>query len=249
MLYDDDPYVRMSYPDLVEEGGRYYLTETQKDIARVHEVDPALPQALWGQFDAPAAAPPSPLLSLPQHGQAMPAETPMPDIPPFTRRDEGRADYGTKDLRQGLTIELWLRLDRLGPGQVLLDNRTTNGQGFCLQTTTRGTVEIVLNDGRTESRWDCDPGLLQDGQLHHLVAIVDGGPKVILFVVDGALCDGGDFRQFGWGRYNPNLRGVTGAPVLRIAPFLQGEIRALRLYGRALRVSEAIASYRLGPTS
>ena len=34
VLYDDDPYIRMSYPDLVEEDGQYYLTETQKDVAR-----------------------------------------------------------------------------------------------------------------------------------------------------------------------------------------------------------------------
>ena len=37
-LYDNDPYVRISYPDLVEKDGKYYLTETQKDIARVHEL-------------------------------------------------------------------------------------------------------------------------------------------------------------------------------------------------------------------
>ena len=36
------PIVRMSYPDLIEEDGRYFLTETQKDLARVHELDPAL---------------------------------------------------------------------------------------------------------------------------------------------------------------------------------------------------------------
>ena len=35
-LYDDDPYIRMSYPDLVEDRGKYFLTETQKDVARVH---------------------------------------------------------------------------------------------------------------------------------------------------------------------------------------------------------------------
>ena len=47
VLYDDDPYVRISYPDLVEEGGRYFLTETQKDIARVHEIPAELPEGMW----------------------------------------------------------------------------------------------------------------------------------------------------------------------------------------------------------
>ena len=50
VLYDDDPYIRMSYPDLVEDSGHYYLTETQKDLARVHRVPDALTEALWQQF-------------------------------------------------------------------------------------------------------------------------------------------------------------------------------------------------------
>ena len=148
-----------------------------------------------------------------------------------------------------------MRFDALDAGQVLLDNRTEEGIGFCLQTTGRGTVEIILNDGRTENRWDCDPGMLEAGKLHHLVVIVDGGPKIITFIVDGVLDDGGDFRQFGWGRFSPNLRsasrfthrnavGAEAKETLRIGPSLRGEIRALRVYYRALRTSEAIGNYR-----
>jgi len=73
-----------------------------------------------------------------------------------------------------------------------------------------------------------------------VVAIVDGGPCIISFVVDGALCDGGEHRQFGWERFTPNLYDVTGGPELRIAP----EVRSLRIYDRALRVSEAVGNWR-----
>jgi len=59
-------------------------------------------------------------------------------------------------------------------------------------------------------------------------------------VIDGRLCDGGEARQFGWGRYNPHWRGPSGAPVLSIAA---GSAQ-VALYGRALRVSEAVAHYR-----
>ena len=52
-LYDDDPYIRMSYPDLVEDGGKYFLTETQKDVARVHEIDPTLLEGHVGAVAAP----------------------------------------------------------------------------------------------------------------------------------------------------------------------------------------------------
>jgi len=276
VLYDDDPYIRMSYPDLVEEDGWYFLTETQKDKARVHEIEPTLLAGLWGQlesgFEASAGIfreqgvdrlkPPflvadGAILTLDNTEEPLSAVAELPPLPPFLQRDNSRADYGTKDLRAGFSLDLWVRFDSLDAGQILLDNRSDEGIGFCLQTTARDTVEIVLNDGRTESRWACDPGMLQAGKLHHLAVIVDSGPKLILFIVDGILNDGGDARQFGWGRYNPNLRSASrfshrGAiaadttEMLRIGSNLRGEILSLRVYARALRVSEMIGNFRYG---
>ncbi|MEW6358565.1 MAG: LamG-like jellyroll fold domain-containing protein [Planctomycetota bacterium] len=242
VLYDDDPFVRMSYPDLIEDGGRYFLTETQKNIARVHEIAPALLDGLWNQFDNKSVATQGIVLDL----APVPEETPMPKLPDFVARDAKRMDYGTKDLRAGFSLDLWICLDSLDPNQIILDSRTENGQGLCLQTTSRGAVEIVLNDGRTENRWDCDPGMIESGRLHHIAVIVDGGPKIITFVIDGKLCDGGERRQFGWGRYSPNLRGVKGGETLCIGPSLSGEIKRLRIYNRALRVSEAIGNFQAG---
>jgi hypothetical protein len=242
VLYDDDPYIRMSYPDLIADDGRYYLTETQKDLARVHEVDPVLLEGLWGQFESRAVAAEGLSLSLPE-SHDIPGQVPLPELPVFLQRSASRADHGAEDKRQGFTVEVWLCLDSLHGGQVLVDNRTPAGQGFCLQTTRHDTIEVLLNDGRTENRWETDPGLLQPGSLHHVVAIVDGGPKVISFVVDGKLNDGGAFRQFGWGRYSPHLRGVEGDAHLHVGP----PVKSLRLYSRYLRTSEAIANYRAGP--
>jgi hypothetical protein len=80
------------------------------------------------------------------------------------------------------------------------------------------------------------------GKPQHVVITVDGGPKIITFVVNGLLCDGGDDRQFGWGRFSPNLRTPTGATTLKIGSALQ----SLRIYNRALRTSEAIGNFRAG---
>ncbi len=242
VLYDDDPFVRISYPDLIEDAGEFFLTETQKDIARVHPIQRDLLDGLWSQLTGPRGTAEGLLVSFPTPGGTMPATCPAPTLPALLARDQTRADYGTRDLRSGFTVELAFRLTALSAGQVLLDNRTEDGRGFCLQTTPRGTIEIVLHDGRCDSRWDCDPGLLEVNRRHRLTAIVDGGPKVILFVVDGRLCDGGQARQFGWGRFNPHFRGAAGDVTLRIGPSVQGEILALRVFGRALRVSEVIGS-------
>src|SRR5690606_2714964 len=38
LLYDTDPDARISYPDLLEIDGEYYVTETQKQIARIHAI-------------------------------------------------------------------------------------------------------------------------------------------------------------------------------------------------------------------
>jgi hypothetical protein len=159
-------------------------------------------------------------------------------------------------------------LQDLAVGQVLLDSRSANGQGLCLQTTGRETVEIILNDGRTENRWDCDPGALEAGKRQHLVVVVNGGPKIISFIVNGTLCDGGKFRQFGWGRFDPQLRHLNGETVnwaispgaeimidtstvgvspgsAVVAENLYGQVERLRIFDRALRTSEAIANYKV----
>ena len=253
LLYDDDTRARISYPDLVEQNGKVFITETQKEVARVHEIDKGLLEGLWNQFDNAEVATVGRILDLPRPAGAIPNQIDIPDLPHFNGRlrvqiPEGlRRGASSEDLRQGFSIEMWLRLDSLASGQVVLDTRTRSGQGLCLRTTGRGTLEIVLNDGRTGNSWGCDPGVLEEGKLHHVVVIVDGGPKVISFVVDGRLCDGGKHRQFGWGRFSPNLRHTNGAQTLRLAPSFNGEIKKLRIYNRYLRTSEAVGNFRSGP--
>ncbi|MHB9134100.1 MAG: LamG-like jellyroll fold domain-containing protein [Armatimonadota bacterium] len=244
LLYDDDPYIRMSYPDLIEEDGHYYVTETQKCTARLHEIPPLLIDGLFKQHAPGEVALEG--LALECASGVIPTEVPMPGLPAFLQRDYTRSDHGVRDLRAGFSIELQIRFESLQPGQVLLDNHTPAGQGICLRTTAQGSVEIVLNDGRTENRWECDPQLLQANRWHHIAVIVDGGPKIITFLIDGVLCDGGECRQFGWGRFSPHLQQVHGDQLLRIGPSLHGDIAALRIYTRALRTSEMVGNWQAG---
>ena len=75
-----------------------------------------------------------------------------------------------------------------------------------------------------------------------MAVIIDGGPDIISFVVDGKFCDGADQRQFGWGRFSPNLYSMNGDKLLRTGT----EILRLLVFNRALRTSEAISSFRSG---
>jgi len=245
LLYDDDPYIRMSYPDLVEDGGKYFVTETQKDVARVHEIDKSLLEGLWNQFTVKTVARRGLVLDLPGKDGAMPSTAKAPAFPPFLTRSR-RSDYGAEDMRAGVSLDFWVRFQSLAPGQGIVDNRTPEGKGFVVRTAEGGAIEIVMNDGRTENRWASDPGMLATGKAHHVAIIVDGGPKIISFVIDGKFCDGGDHRQFGWGRFSPNFRSLEGDAYLRIAEKLNGELRRLRIYNRYLRTSEAIGNFRAG---
>src|SRR3954471_9961496 len=61
LLYHQDPDVRMSYPDFVEDGGEFYVTETMKTAARVHHIDRSLLEGIWKQAENRSVA---------QHGLA-----------------------------------------------------------------------------------------------------------------------------------------------------------------------------------
>jgi hypothetical protein len=246
LLYAADPATKMSYPDLVEEGGRYFVTETQKSVARIHEVPAAFLEMLWDQRENRRVAPQGLVAEL--AGAACAAGK--------TAKLPAKFDLEAAPPAGGLAVEVWVKFADLGGGQTLLDSRDAAGAGFSLQTTDRGTVQLALRGsfggpGRenavlTETSWDCDSARLRPGEWHHVVAIVDGGAKIIAFVVDGQLGDGGDARAFGWAKFSRDLRMIPTTKTLRLAPSLRGELGAVRLYGRRLHVSEAFGNWQAG---
>ncbi|MFW5682580.1 MAG: exo-alpha-sialidase [Phycisphaeraceae bacterium] len=265
LLYDDDLGIRFSYPDLFEDAGEVYLTETQKIIARVHRLDPGMLADMWRQVEGDAPTEPATRGLLLDHTPE--GEIDMPELPLLCSRGSATLNAKTgatiggeggfsPTMRGGFTLELRLRFADWEPWQMVFDSRDEEGRGMTVMTTDRGTLKLSLmgrtygepgsrwSGGLCESSWDTDPGVLMGGQTHHVTFIVDGGPKLITVVVDGVLCDGGDVRQFGWGRFHPNLKDANGAERAAVAPDFTGEVQRLRLYDRPLRTAEAVANHR-----
>ncbi|MDR1092364.1 MAG: exo-alpha-sialidase [Prevotella sp.] len=242
-LYDDDPLIRMSYPDLIEDKGNYYISETQKDIARVHQVDETLLKGLWGQFDNKDKATAGLQMNWLNNSSLFPQSVKCPSLSKFYIRNNNSMDQRGFMTRQGYTIEIDFTLEDLSPDQVLLDARAESGQGWYVKTTENKTLEINLSDGQTKVVWNCDEGLLKPGKRHFVNIVVDAGPHIILFIVDGFLNDGGYTRQFGWGRFSPYFKMSEGSRELLIGPKLNGVIHQVNIYDRALRVSEAVGNY------
>ncbi|MCX7047364.1 MAG: hypothetical protein NTX50_17995, partial [Candidatus Sumerlaeota bacterium] len=216
-------------------------TETQKTVGRTHAIHAALVDGLFKQWDTCAVATNGLILNL-SGNSPLPSQTAMPKLPAFNRRDAKSEDQRGLDLRAGFSLDLWLKVDALASPQSLIDSRDSEGKGILVSAADDGSLRITLCDGRSEAAWSSDCKLLQAGKLHHAVITVDGGPKIITFVVDGALCDGGDQRQFGWGRFSPNMGAPNGSPTLAIAQ----PVQSLRIYSRALRTSEAVGNFRAG---
>jgi hypothetical protein len=230
LLYNPHSAERgMSYPDLIQQDGRYWVTETQKTVARVHEIDRTLLEGLWNQGEAETVAKEGLVLDLgPKRLQG--GEI---DLPKLGSLDEGA----------GFSIDLQVRLKDLSAGQTILDSRDAAGKGFAVRTAENGTIRIELSDGKNVGSWNCDQGTIKLNTWHHVTMIVDGGPRIISSVIDGLLCDGGTDRACGWGRFGPELGDVSGSGKLRLPV---GQLRRLRVYSRYLRTSEAIANFRAG---
>jgi hypothetical protein len=230
LLYDDDPAIGMSYPDLVEQDGKFWVTETNKSVARVHPIDPTLLAGLWSQGQVKEVAREGLALQL----DAAALGTGGAALPRLAVRPPGR----------GFSIDMVLRLDdRSAAGQTIFDARDAAGRGVVLTTSQAGggTLHVQLGDGSRTVEWDSDAGVLSAGKEHHVTITLDAGPRILMFVVDGVLCDGGKDRNFGFTRVDAALGDLgDGGGTLRAGPSL----RMLRVYDRPLRTSEAVANHR-----
>jgi hypothetical protein len=228
LLYDDDPAIGMSYPDLIEQDGKFWVTETNKSVARVHPIDPTLLAGLWSEGQVREVARAGLVLALDAAALGTGAAT----LPRLATRSPGR----------GFSLDMVLRLDDLAAGQTIFDSRDAAGRGVVLTTSQGGALHVALGDGARTTEWDSDAFVLSAGKEHRVTITLDAGPRILMFVVDGVLCDGGKDRPFGFTRVDPALGDLhpDGGGKLRAGPSL----RTLRIYDRPLRTSDSVANHR-----
>ncbi len=228
-LFDPMPSVRMSYPDLIEQDGRFWLTESQKTAARVHPLDRSLLEGLWGQATNRTVA----AEGLALEWKAGEGASAAPTLPfSFGQLDKG-----------GLSVELAFSLDTAAPGQTLFSTQDKSGKGVRVATDSvagEPVLSIRMNDGIRCIDWQSDPDSFEGAR--HAAFIADFSAGVVSVILDGRFCDGGSAREQGWGRLPSDMRAVKGAFQAEISP----KVSLLRLYDRPLRTSEAVAAWRNG---
>jgi len=250
-VYDDDPFIRMSYPDFIEENGRYFITETNKQTARVHEFQAEFINNMWAGLElsrgiktALARINPEPLIII---SNTRTARAPL--LPEFFVRNFTSPDYCGFVTRKGFTLGLSFSIEKSRANDLnlrqqqsladyLIDGRRADGRGLSLCIVNKTSLELRLNDGQTDSIYTSE-NCLTGGRKNHVIIILDGGPRIVSFVVNGCFCDGGDEKQFGWQRINPLLRHVNWSNEWRIGSSA-AVVENLSVYERALTAAEAV---------
>lgn len=238
------------YPDWVEyDDGTLAFVESNKLAVRYHEVDRRLFHYLRHQHE---------LSSMPTDGLVL-DHVVSPDSP------HEMAAPVLADLRTGGGFTMIVQIGAgVGGGsrEVLVsalstvtaalgeeptDRRIT--KGYEIAVTAAGEVELFVTDGFDQTfRHLTTIGAdgVNDGAVHVVAFIVDGGPKVVSVVVDELLDDGGEQAPQGWAFVPPGL-GEIGGSRLRLQA--AGRLTRFSLFDRALLTSEAIGAARSSSAS
>lgn len=186
---------------------------TQKTLALCARVEPTLISMLWSQLQQPGAPPVVSSEGLVLRFMEGVRELPLPPGALPSLSAPWRTDRASA---AGITVEIWLRsIDQpVNSTVVSIGNADGPHGGLALLAAADGAVEMRVSDGKqaavaltTDAA--CARALTATRDDHHVVLVLDAGPLIALFVVDGVLCDGGTTRWRGW-EWLPQLGDVTG---------------------------------------
>ena len=241
VLYDPDyEMVGMSYPDFIEQDGKLWITETQKNAARVHQIDLDLVEGMWRQNKDSVVIEKGLLMDA---GPEMLGSASMqfPRLPDLFKGE-------------GCAVELWLTVDSLNPGQKILSTFGPRNKGIEISLKEENTIGIRIHDGNVRDVnikkgqvYVSDANTIVPGKKQHVVFIIDGAAKIVTIVVDGILSDGSlDTRPCGWGRIYTYMKDLNDSYKCSFDSSFKGTIHHIRVYDRYLRTSEAISNYHAG---
>ena len=253
VLYERDRSRGHGYPDIVTAlGGEVFITETFKSTphseAKTHHVPRAMVELLYRQTTINETATEGVVAVLNSPVVPLPAGA-LPNLFTYPRA------------RYGLSIGLWIDPSKVQAQHTTLVRATSAaaaaaspGVGVVVSYfAANGTVMLDMRDadGRTVRFGTgpvCSGRLLEKGSgPHHVGLLVDGGPKMVSFVVDGKLCDGGpDLKHWANGHhlFDPTFGDIgTNVSAINVDT---GIVVGGRCYGRLLYVTEVIGNWRAG---
>lgn len=215
---------RFSYPDLVEENGKYWVSTTQKTTATVHEVPSWFFEMLWSQFDEPT------LVVDGLIGRF--------DILSESKELELSAPLNINN--GGFAFDFWIQVDEF-KNATILNGQTQNGSNIELALSENETLEFELSTGVDTVRLTSDSSRLQTQTTHHVAILIDSDAEICYMLIDGSICDGGGKEVFGFSWFNNDMSRFD-VNSLSVKNF-SGKIDKLRVYGQKMFTSQFIGNY------
>jgi len=236
LVYTPDDKDRMSYPDLIEQDGKFWITETNKTEGYCHAIDRSFLDKLWNQISVNEKATKG--LVVEKTGDNIAKGT--LEIP----------NLGEVKSGNGFTIDLAAEITNMKVGQLLFESKTADGKGMWMEMADNLAVKFTMTDGVKTLSWTSDANLLKMFDTSYISLVVDFRARVISYVINGIFNDGGTERMFGWNRFDRDM-GQIASSQLKLADFKSwtglrtpNKLYAVRVYNRPLMVTECIGNYR-----
>lgn len=244
VLYDRYVHTKEAggYPDFIQdpEDASIHIVETQKNTTRIHKISEGMLAGLFNQFHAKTIVSGYDVTLSPGSPAPAPANL-FPAIGAWAQEEQGftidiAIPTGTAGLAKGTVL---VEADGHGTGRV------------ALVVGLNGSVSLELTDVNNHSAApascpiETDPlctAVLRTPAAHSIGVVVDAGPMIATFVVDGLLCDGGHASSewsAGW-FWLPPL-GSFGTPSVVTATHLT---TGGFVYPRALYTSDVVSNHR-----
>lgn len=215
---------RFSYPDLVEEDGKYWVSTTQKTTATIHEVPAWFFEMLWGQFD--------------ETNLVLDGLIGSFDVLSESKELELSAPLNMNN--GGFAFDFWIQVDEF-KNATILDGQTQNGSNIEINLSENGTLELELSIGLDTVELTSDSNRLQTQTPHHVAILVDSDAEICYMLIDGSICDGGGKEVFGFNWFNNDMSRFE-VNSLSLKDF-SGKIEKFRAYGQKMFTSQFISNY------
>ena len=231
---------RFSYPDFIDDGRNFWLSQTQKLTARIHKLDNNMLEDMWNiadgktpelcndglleEYNRPAAASKDSGLQNPFPGEM----------------SEVKIGKKLTDLRSGgFSIEILVDIENPDRPGVLLDAMNSYYTGIKIEIADARSVRFIMHEKNSTAEIVSDVNSIVKGK-NHIVITADGLAKILTTVVNGRLSDGGTRKYKGWERIPFEFSRIPTPPGWQLPQCVE----KLRIYSIPLRTNQAVGNYR-----
>jgi hypothetical protein len=218
--------ILISYPDLVEDNGNYYLTETQKKDACINKINPKLLDMLWNQG---------------QKAELIKDHLVVDYTPPAGSTGTQTLIFKPGTKWSGASVEI--KMTGFNANGNLAECKAADGSKLMtIVARSNGGIGMDLYNGNNVVlSYDCDPKLINRSPTAKNVIsfMLDNKSHVLSSMINGVLCNGDYIIKQGWQRI-PALFTFKAINAMYVN---SDSVNEMRVFDIGMHTSEMISEY------